>query len=115
LEPAVYSYFAGGADDEFTVRDNERAWQRVRLRPRVLRDVTTVDTSADLLGAAVAAPIAVAPMAAHRLVHPEGECDTARGVADADMLYILSTMSTCSMEDVAEAAPGAARWFQLYV
>jgi 4-hydroxymandelate oxidase len=115
LHPAVYDYFAGGADDQVTVRDNARAWQRVRLRPRVLRDVAEVDMRAALLGAAVAAPIGVAPMAAHRMVHPDGECATARGAAAADMLYVVSTMSTCSMEDVAEAAPGAPRWFQLYV
>jgi 4-hydroxymandelate oxidase len=115
LHPAVYDYFAGGADDQLTVRDNPVAWQRVKLRPRVLRDVSTVDTRSAMLGAPVAAPIGIAPVAAHRLVHKDGERATAEGAAAADMLYVVSAMSTCSMEDIAQAAPGAARWFQLYV
>jgi 4-hydroxymandelate oxidase len=115
LQPAIYDYFAGGADDQLTVYDNAPAWQRVKLRPRVLRDVSAVDTRSAMLGAPVAAPIGIAPVAAHRLVHADGERATARGAAAADVLYVVSTMSTCSMEDIAEAAPGAARWFQLYV
>ena len=115
LEREVYDYFAGGADDQVTVRDNALAWQRVKLRPRVLRDVDEVDMRSAMLGAPVAAPIGIAPIAGHRLVHPDGECATARGAAAAGMLYVVSTMSTCSMEDVADAAPGAPRWFQLYV
>jgi 4-hydroxymandelate oxidase len=115
LQPAVYDYFAGGADDQLTAYDNAPAWQRVKLRPRVLRDVSAVDTRSAMLGAPVAAPIGIAPVAAHRLVHADGERATARGAAAADVLYVVSTMSTCSMEDIAEAAPGAARWFQLYV
>jgi 4-hydroxymandelate oxidase len=115
LQPAVYDYFAGGADDQITVGDNPLAWQRVKLRPRVLRDVSSVDTRTALLGAPVAAPIGIAPMAAHRLVHEEAECATARGAADADMLYVVSAMATCSMEEIAERVPEVARWFQLYV
>lgn len=115
LEPAVYEYYAGGADDQITVGDNERAWQRVRLRPRVLRDVASVDTTATLLGSTASAPIGVAPTAAHQLAHPEGECATADGAARAGVPYIVSTLSTRSMEDIASAAPDATRWFQLYV
>ena len=115
LEPGVFDYFAGGSDDQVTVNDNHPSWQRVRLRPRVLRDVSTVDTSAVLLGSPVAAPIAIAPMAAHRLVHDAGECATAAGAADAGVLYTVSTLSTRTMEDIADTAPDAPRWFQLYV
>lgn len=115
LDPVVYEYVAGGADDQITLIDNERVWQRVRLRPRVLRDVRAVDMATTLLGSAVAAPIAVAPTAAHALVHPDGELATARGAAAAGMLLAVSTMSTRTMEDIAAAAPGAPRWFQLYV
>ena len=115
LEPAVFDYFAGGADDQVTLDDNQLAWQRVRLRPRVLRDVSTIDMATTMLGSPVAAPIGVAPMAAHALVHPDGELATARGTAEARMLYTVSTMATHSMEDIAAAAPAAPRWFQLYV
>ncbi len=115
LDPAVIEYYAGGADDQVTVADNEQAWRRVRLRPRVLRDVTTVDTSATLFGSIVPAPIGVAPTAAHQLAHPDGECATARGAAEAGLPYIVSTMSTRSREDIAAAAPDGPRWFQLYV
>lgn len=115
LEPAVFDYFAGGSDDEFTVNDNRSAWQRVRLRPRVLRNVSTIDMASTLLGSPVVAPIGIAPMAAHGLVHDDGELATAMGAADAQMLYAVSTMATRSLEDIAAAAPGAPRWFQLYV
>jgi len=115
LESAVFDYFAGGSDDEFTVTDNHSAWQRIRLRPRVLRDVSTIDMATTLLGSPVAAPIAVAPMAAHGLVHDDGELATAEGVAAAQMLYTVSTMATRGMEDIAAVARGAPRWFQLYV
>ena len=115
LESAVFDYFAGGSDDEFSVNDNHSAWQRIRLRPRVLRDVSTIDMATTLLGSAVAAPIAIAPMAAHGLVHDDGELATAEGVAAAQMLYTVSTMATRGMEDIAAVARGAPRWFQLYV
>jgi len=115
LEPSVYDYFAGGSDDQFSLKDNQSAWQRIRLRPRVLRDVSTIDTATTLLGSPVAAPIGIAPTAAHGLVHTDGELATAKGAADAQMLYTASTMATRSLEDIAAAAPGAPRWFQLYV
>ena len=66
LQPAVYDYFAGGAGDQFTISDNVQAWQRIKLRPRVLRDVGVVDTRTAMLGAPVAAPIGIAPTAAPR-------------------------------------------------
>lgn len=115
LDPAVYDYFTGGADEQLTRDDNERAWERLRLRPRVLRDVSTVDTTARMLGATTAAPIGIAPTAAHELAHPEGECATAAGAAAAGAVYITSTLSTRSLEDIAATAPDAFRWFQLYV
>ncbi|CAN5910179.1 alpha-hydroxy acid oxidase [soil metagenome] len=115
LEPAIYDYYAGGADDQVTLRDNPLAWQQVRLRPRVLRDVGSVDTAATMLGATAAAPIGIAPTAAHQLAHPDAECATATGAAAAGMPYVVSTLSTRSLEDIATSAPDATRWFQLYV
>jgi 4-hydroxymandelate oxidase len=115
LPREVFDYFAGGADEQETVADNPRSWARLRLRPRVLRDVEVVDTSATLLGSSVAAPIGVAPTAAHQLVHPEGECATATAASAAGAIYICSTLSTRPMEEIAEVAPDGPRWFQLYV
>jgi len=115
LPQDVYDYVAGGAVDELTMADNRAAWDRVRLRPRVLRDVRAVTTSTAVLGAAVAHPIGVAPTAFHRMCHDGGEPATAAGAADAGALFVLSTRSTAPMEDVAEAMGDAPWWFQVYV
>jgi 4-hydroxymandelate oxidase len=110
LDPVAWDYFEGGADDEITVAENVAAWNRIRLRPHVLRDVSTVDT-----GTPVASPVLVAPTAYQRLAHDDGEKATAAGAARAGTLMIVSTLATVALEDVAAAAPQAPRWFQLYV
>jgi 4-hydroxymandelate oxidase len=115
LDAAVYDYVAGGADDELTLADNLAAWTRLRLRPRVLRDVRQVTTATSLLGTPVATPIVVAPTGYHQLLHPDGEAATAAGVAAAGSLLVISTQANRSVEEVAAAAPGAPRWFQVYV
>jgi 4-hydroxymandelate oxidase len=115
LDADAYRFYAGGADDEVTLADNERSWQRLRLRPRVLRGVATADTATTLMGSAVAAPIGIAPTAAHELAHADAECATAAGAAAAGAVYVISTMATRTMEDIAAAVPTAVRWFQLYV
>ena len=114
MEPGAFDYVAGGAWDEVTLAENEAAWRRYRLRPRVLVDVSRLDPSTTMLGQATTLPLAIAPMAAHGLAHPDGEAATARAAAAAGVPFILSTMSTCSMEEVATAAPDGVRWFQLY-
>ncbi|MBV9255567.1 MAG: alpha-hydroxy-acid oxidizing protein [Actinobacteria bacterium] len=115
LPQGVYDYFAGAAGDELTLADNVDAWDRIRLRPRVLRDVSRVDTSATVLGAPVRSPIHVAPTAFHRMAHVEGEDATARGATSAGSLFILSTRSTSRVEDVAAASGHGVRWYQVYV
>ena len=115
LPEATYNYIAGGAEDELTLDDNVAAWSRYRLRPHVLRDVSSVDLSTSLLGTPVSSPIQVAPTAYHQLFHPEGEAATAKGAAVAGSVFTLSTVSTVSMEDVANAVPEGRHWFQLYV
>lgn len=115
IDPVAFDYFVGGADDEVTLRDNDAAWQRIRMLPKMLRDVSTVDPRTTVLGQEVSAPILVAPTAYHRMAHDEGEAATARGAADAGTVMCLSTLATVSLEDVAAAAPGAPRWFQLYI
>jgi len=115
LPPGAFAFAAGGADDEITLADNIAAWQRLQLRPRMLRDVTAVDTSVSVLGARVAAPLLVAPTGRHRLFHPDGEAATARGAAAAGVPYVMATAATVSMEDVAAERTSAPQWFQLYL
>lgn len=114
LDPGVLGYYAGGAGDERTLRDNVDAFARRRLRPRVLVDVSEVSTATTVLGAEVSLPVLVAPTALQRLAHPEGEPAMARAAAAAGTIFTLSTLATSRPREVAEHAPPAPRWFQLY-
>ena len=113
MEPGPFAYYAGGAGDEHTLRDNEAAFARRRFRPRMLVDVSHIDTSVTLLGERVAMPVGVAPTAQHRLAHPDGEAATARAAAAAGVMFCASTSSSLSLEEIAAAA-GPLRWFQFY-
>ena len=115
MEPAAFDYYVGGAGDERTIAGNRAAWDAIRLRPRVLVDVSDRDLSARAFGERLDHPIIVAPTAAHELAHPDAELASARGAAAAGALYTLSTISTVPMEEVAAAVPESRRWFQLYV
>ena len=115
LDEAAYGYFAGGAGDERTLADNVEAWGRWRLRPRVLVDVGEASAATTVLGTPVRAPLVVAPTAFQRLAHPDGETAMARAAAAAGTVMCLSTLATATPEEVAEAAPGAPRWYQVYV
>ena len=115
LSPMAYDYAAGGADDELTVEDNQAAWGRLRLRPRMLRDVSSVETATTVLGTPVDLPVLVAPMGHQRLFHDEGEVATAQSAARCGTVMVVSSLATVTLEDVAAAAPEAPRWFQLYV
>ena len=115
LTPGAFAFAAGGADDEITLDDNIAAWQRLRLRPRMLRDVTRIDTSTSVLGARIAAPLMVAPTGRHRLFHPDGERATARGATAAGVPYVMATTSTVTIEEVAAERRDAPQWFQLYL
>jgi 4-hydroxymandelate oxidase len=114
MDPGAWDYQAGGAGDEVSLADNRAAWNRVRLRPRVLVDVSSRSTTTSAFGAELAHPIIVAPTADHSLSHPDGERATARGVAATGGLFTLSTISSVALEDVSAAAPDAPHWFQLY-
>jgi 4-hydroxymandelate oxidase len=115
LPKMAYDYFAGGAGDEVTMRDNRAAYDRWRIRPRVLVDVSTRDPSTTVLGRPVSMPILVAPTAIQRLAHPDGERGMARAAAAAGTVMVVSTLASTLLEDVAAAAPDGDRWFQLYV
>ena len=115
LEPGVHGYYAGGAGDEWTLRENVAAFGRYRLRPRVLVDVSAVSAATTVLGSDVSMPLLVAPTALHRLAHPEGEPAAARAAAAAGTIFTLSTLATSRPREVSAECPAAPRWFQLYV
>jgi isopentenyl diphosphate isomerase/L-lactate dehydrogenase-like FMN-dependent dehydrogenase len=112
LDAVAFAYYSGGAADEVTLRDNVAAWERHRLRPRVLVDVSRIDTATTLLGSPVTMPVGIAPTALHGLCSPEAEVATAAAAARAGTLFTMSTLSSRPMEDVAGTA--GPRWFQLY-
>jgi 4-hydroxymandelate oxidase len=114
LPQMAYDYYASGANDEITLVDNHDAYDRIRLRYRVLRDISRRTTATTLLGHDLRLPVIVAPTAFQRMAHPDGELATARAAGRAGTLMILSTLSTTSIEDVTAAATGPV-WFQLYV
>ena len=114
LDPAAFGYFAGAANDEWTLRENRAAFDRWVLRPRMLVDVSEVTTATTVLGAEASMPLLVAPTAYQRMAHPEGELAMARGAAAAGTVMCLSTLATSTIEEVAEASGDGPRWFQLY-
>jgi len=111
----AYAYYAGGADDERLLADNVAAWARWQLHPRVLAGISEVDTTTSLLGTVVSSPVCIAPTAIQGLAHPDGEVATAVGASEIGALMILSSLATCSLEDVAAATPGSPRWMQIYI
>jgi len=114
LDEGVAGYFFGGAGDELTLGENVAAWHGWRLRPRVLAGLGEWRTRVEVLGSEVSMPILVAPVAYQGLVDPEGEAAMARAAATAGTIMCVSTLATLRPRQVAEAAPGGRRWFQLY-
>jgi isopentenyl diphosphate isomerase/L-lactate dehydrogenase-like FMN-dependent dehydrogenase len=115
MDPGAHGYFAGGAGDEITLRDNADAWSRIQLAPRVLVGVGERDTSVTVLGQTHAHPLIVAPMAYQRHAHPDGEIAMAKAAAATDTTMVLSSQTTTHPVQVAQAVGDARRWFQLYV
>ena len=114
LPRAVFDFFDGGSEDEGTLRDNRAAFQRVRLFPKVLVDVSKVDTRTTLLGMASNLPIAIAPTGAVGFGWRGGDVAIARAAAAFGIPYALSTSATASIERIASEAPGNL-WFQAYI
>ena len=113
--PAMaYEYISGGAADEITLRWNREAFDRLRLRPRILVDVSQLDTRLTLFGQELPFPILLAPTAYHRLVHPEGELATVKGAGAAGATLVASMLATATIEEMAKAATGPL-WFQTYI
>jgi L-lactate dehydrogenase (cytochrome) len=114
LPRAIFDYVDGGAEDEATLRANRAGFRCYTFNPRVLVDVSERDQSTSVLGERLAAPLILAPTGFTGMLWPRGEILAARAAARKGLVYTLSTMSICSLEQVAEAAPGPL-WFQLYV
>jgi 4-hydroxymandelate oxidase len=115
LAPDSLGYIAGGACDEWTLRENVEAFSRLRLRPRVLRGIDRVDAGTTALGLDLGFPLLVAPVAFLRKAHPDGEPAVARAAEATGAGFCLSTMATAAPAEVAGVAPSVARAFQLYV
>lgn len=119
MDPVHYDYFAGGVADEIALGDNEAAFRRLALLPRVLRGSAARDLAVDLPGGRAAMPVVVAPTAFHRLAHPQGEIATARATAAAGSVLVSGMASTVAIGEVTAAAravrPDAPVWFQVYL
>ena len=114
LTPGAFGYVAGGAGSEATMRANREAFDRWRIVPRMLRDVSVRDLSTEILGTRMPAPVMLAPVGVQSIVHEEAEVAVARAAASLGVPMILSTAAAKSMEDVASANGDGPRWFQLY-
>jgi isopentenyl diphosphate isomerase/L-lactate dehydrogenase-like FMN-dependent dehydrogenase len=110
----AYDYYASGANDEVTLRENRAAYERITLLPRMLVDVSVRDMGTTVLGEPVSMPILIAPTALPGLAHPEGEIATTKAAGAAKTLMTLATLSTSSIEEAMATATGPV-WFQLYV
>jgi L-lactate dehydrogenase (cytochrome) len=114
LNARAYSYVAGGAGDEVTQRANRAAFDRWAVTPRVLRDVSTRDTSVELFGRTLPGPVLLGPVGALELVHREADLAVARAAAAEGVPMVFSNQASVSMEDCAAVMGNAPRWFQLY-
>lgn len=112
--PWAWDYYQGGSDDEVSLRANRVAFEQLRLRPRMLLDVSTCHIRTSVLGIPVSMLILVAPTGGHGPAHADAECATARAIQQAGTLMIVSTQSTCSLEEIAQAGKSP-RWFQLNI
>jgi lactate 2-monooxygenase len=114
LPPQSYDYVAGGASGERTMRANLEAFDRWHIVPRMLRDVSQRDLSVELLGQKLSVPLLLAPIGVQGVIHSEGELATGRAAASLGVPFVLSTLSSRSIEEVAQAMSNGPRWFQLY-
>ena len=110
-----FNYMAGGSGDEYTLRQNVKAWDSKRILPRVLADVEFPDTSTSILGHDIKVPFIMAPIAAHGLAHETKEAGTAKGVSEFGTIMSISAYSGAKFEEIEEGLDGSPRWFQIYM
>jgi 4-hydroxymandelate oxidase len=113
LSEMAFAYLAGGAGDEFTLRGNREGFDRIRLRPSMLVDVSEIDTTTTLFGQTLRLPVLLAPVAYQKLIHPDGELESVRGANAAGVIFTASTSASTAVEDIAREAT-VRPWFQLY-
>ena len=114
MDPRAAAYVYAAAGTGATMRANRDAFERIRIVPRMLRDVAERDLRTDLLGHSLPAPVLLAPIGVHGIVHDDGEPATARAAAAVGLPLVVSSAATHTLEEVAEAGGEAPRWFQLY-
>ena len=117
LKKDAWYYFSSGAQDEISMRENHNAYHRIWLRPRVMMDVSKVNTTTRLLGAKVAMPLYISATAMTKLAHPDAEKLLTRIAGRCNIIQMIPTLSSCSLDDIVNARmhPDQAQWFQLYV
>ena len=112
---AVFDYVDGGANDELAYARSQEIYSRVEFKARVLRDVSKIDLTCDVIGQRSALPIIFAPTGYTRMMHYQGELMVAKICQENNLIYNLSTMGTTSSEEISNQVPGVRRWFQLYL
>lgn len=115
MEAGAFGYIRGGAETEWTMKENTAAFNKRQITPRVLQGISSADLSTKLWDIDLKTPIIEAPSAAQGLAHEKGELDTAKGVAAAGSIFSISTYANTTIEAAAQAAPGAPQFFQLYM
>jgi len=115
LPKMVYDYYAHGANNNETVAENLKSYLKYRIRPRVMRDVSKVDTSVKVFGHVLPIPVGIAPVAMQKMAHLSGEIGMAKGASMANTLMIVSSFSTTNVEDISRENPNAFLMFQLYL
>ena len=113
VPPAHFGYMAAGIDDEVTLRANRQSFLKYQLRPRRLRDVSSIDTSVSLLGKKWKTPIIMSPTGGNKAYNPDGELAVCRAAKNGGFLNVLSSAASTSIEDAIEARQGDV-WYQLY-
>ncbi|OBA19576.1 hypothetical protein METBIDRAFT_46250 [Metschnikowia bicuspidata var. bicuspidata NRRL YB-4993] len=116
MEPTAWAYYSSGADDETALRNNHLAYHRIFFNPKVLVDVSHIDTSTSMLGAKTLVPFYITATALGKLGHPDGEKVLTRAAARQDVVQMIPTLASCSFDEIVDAATGSqTQWFQLYV
>ncbi|KAI8620577.1 FMN-dependent dehydrogenase-domain-containing protein [Chytriomyces sp. MP71] len=116
MKPEAWAYYSSGAEDEITLRENHLAFHRIALKPRVLVNVSKINTSTTLLGSRTRMPIYITACALGKLGHPEGEAVLTRAAGTRGVIQMMPTLASCSMDEMLDARiPGQDAWYQLYV
>ncbi|XP_023229828.1 hydroxyacid oxidase 1-like [Centruroides sculpturatus] len=114
LNSDARDYYFSGANHEYTLRDNIEAFNRFKIKPKCLRDVSKRDLSVTLLGEKISFPVGISPTAMQKMAHPNGETATAKAAASMGTVAIFSTIATTCIEDIGKSSDGL-KWFQLYI